>query len=360
MQLIQNSYAPLKRVLMHRPGDEIKLVTKQSAGYFSFASPVNLTKFQYQYDCFLKALRACKVEPVLISQVLKDDKEAQAYITKRPNVMYTRDLAVTIGKGIVLMSMGMKCRKWDTHLVRKVAEKLRIPVLGDIATASSRADWVGNGILEGGGVEFITDRTIAAGLCDRANEIALAKLKDLTLGEEVYPVRDGSRGTRLPRAPRKHSGVTRNDCHCEEQSDEAISIPNGVDEIVFIMMPEGVVHIDGYFLPVDRDLVIANPEYLNRYPCVVYGKGKKPRYTYFMDYLKQRKMDIIAITHEEGCNCAANYIQVGPRKLVGYEGNKRVEKEIRKRGGEVITFPGSELIKGKGGPHCMTCPLERR
>lgn len=33
---VSNSYAPLKRVLMHRPGDEIKLVTKQSAGYFSF------------------------------------------------------------------------------------------------------------------------------------------------------------------------------------------------------------------------------------------------------------------------------------------------------------------------------------
>ncbi|MBI4711828.1 MAG: hypothetical protein HY762_00755 [Planctomycetes bacterium] len=41
---------------------------------------------------------------------------------------------------------------------------------------------------------------------------------------------------------------------------------------------------------------------------------------------------------------AANYVQVAPRKLVGYEGNDRVEKEVSKRGGEVITFPGSELI----------------
>jgi len=337
MQLIQNSYAPLKRVLMHRPGDEIKLVTKQSAGYFSFTSPVNLNKFQYQYDCFLKALRACKVEPVLISEVLKDDKEAQAYIAKRPNVMYTRDLAVTVGRGIILMSMDMKCRKWDPWLVRRVADKLHIPILGDIAP---------EGILEGGGVEFITDRTLAAGLCDRANEIALAKLKDivfatphLSSSPSPFPLPSGERI-----GEGKGHGRVR----------------GAVDEIVFIMMPEAVVHIDGYFLPVDRDLVIANPEYLNRYPCVVYRKGKKPRYTWFMDYLEESGFDIIEISYEEGCNCAANYIQVGPGKLVGYEGNKRVEKEVARRGGQVITFPGSELIKGKGGPHCMTCPLERK
>jgi arginine deiminase len=307
MQLIQNSYASLKRVLMHRPGDEIRTITKQSAPYFNFTSPVNLDRFQYQYDCFLKALRSCKVEPVLIGDVLKDDQEAQAYIAKRPNVMYTRDLAVTVGRGIILMGMHAKGRKWDTWLVRKVAEKLRISVLGDVGS---------DGILEGGGVEFITDKKLVVGFCDRTNEIALEKIRKFTLGSQV-------------------------------------------DELVVVMLPEGTIHIDGFFLPVDKNIVIAHRAYLNQYPCAIYRKNQKPRYTRFMDYLEENKFDIIEITYEEGCKCAANYIQVGPSKLVGYEGNKRVEKEVRKRGGQVITFPGSELIKGKGGPHCMTCPLER-
>jgi arginine deiminase len=292
---------------MHRPGDEIRTVTNTNAQFFGFESAVNLDKFQSQYDQFLKALRSCKVEPVLIGEVLKDDKEAQAYIAKRPNVMYTRDLSMMIGKGLVLMSMQAKGRKWDTWLVRRVAEKLHIPVLGEIAP---------DGILEGGGVEFITDRTLAVGFCDRANEVAFAKMKQFVLGKYV-------------------------------------------DELAVVMMPEGIVHIDGLFLPVDKNVVIANKEYLNNYPCVVYGKSKKPRYTWFIDYLEARGIDIIAISYEEGMKGAANYIQVGPCKLVGYEGNDRVEREVRKRGGDVITFPGGELIKGKGGPHCMTCPLDR-
>ncbi|MFH1228447.1 MAG: arginine deiminase family protein [Planctomycetota bacterium] len=308
MYHIFNSYAPLKKVLMHRPGDEIKTVTNVNARFFGFKSAVNTDKFQFQYDRFLKALRSCQVEPVLIGEILKYDKQAQGYITKRPNVMFTRDLSVMIGKGLILMSMQAKGRKWDAWLVRRVAEKLHIPVLGEIAP---------DGILEGGGVEFITDKTLVVGFCDRANEAAFAKMKKFVLGKQV-------------------------------------------NELVVVMLPEGVIHIDGLFLPVDRDLVIANKEYLNRYPCVVYNsKDKKPEYTWFIDYLEAKGFEIINISYQEGARCAANYIQVGPRKLVGYEGNDRVEKEVRKRGGQVITFPGSELIKGKGGPHCMTCPLDR-
>ena len=58
---------------------------------------------------------------------------------------------------------------------------------------------------------------------------------------------------------------------------------------------------------------------------------------------------------DDGCNVLA----VSPGVVIAYDRNVTTNSFLRENGIEVITIRGSELGRGRGGPRCMTCPLER-
>jgi N-dimethylarginine dimethylaminohydrolase len=143
---VKSAYGDLKRVIMHRPGPELYRVTESTLEEFHFDSPVNVERFVADYDGMLALFQSHGVETLLLRDILADDEDALGYMNYRPNMTYTRDLAVVFSRGAVLMGPHLKGRWGDQEMMARAFRRLGVPILGAIEQP---------GFLEGGGVTLV-------------------------------------------------------------------------------------------------------------------------------------------------------------------------------------------------------------
>ena len=79
----------------------------------------------------------------------------------------------------------------------------------------------------------------------------------------------------------------------------------------------------------------------------------------FISFLKKHHFELINVSQSEVFLHACNIQALGNGKVLSFTNNKKVNKQLRTLGLEIIAVDLCEILKSGGGPHCMTFPLER-
>jgi N-dimethylarginine dimethylaminohydrolase len=284
---------PLRVVLVHRPGPEIGVVeaTKvlpdigafgdpEKGWYWRGPEPPDLPRMQAQHDALVAALGREGAEVVYLDDAAPG----------RPKSCSVRDAVVAVGGGAVICRMGARIRRGEELPVTRTLGRLGMPILRTIH---------GTGILEGGSVAWLTERTAVVGLGTRANAEGARQL------EEVL----------------RTQGV----------------------ELLRVELPGYRQHLDGLLVMVDVDTALVNPT------LVPYTLLER------LAELKIRTIELHPDDHPFTINCLA----VRPGRVLMSEASGHTLERLAKAGIEVIPLEFDAVYRGGGGIHCSTAPLVR-